>query len=154
MILWNARGLNPKSNQTKVPYLGELSLEDEALFILVTESHLSEDILEAEVHIKDYTIYRADRGNDRSGGGVCIYVQDRFPCSVLHTESNSVCETLIIIIKVTPLNLVLCLIYRPPDCKHNEFLSCVAKVKHTFGDNADLNILLMGFMNFPTIDFF
>lgn len=150
MILWNARGLNPKSNQTKVPYLGELSLEDEALFILVTESQLSEDILEAEVHIKDYTIYRTDRGNDRSGGGVCIYVQDRFPCSVLHTESNSVCETLII--KVTPLNLVLCLIYRPPDCKQYEFLPCVAKIKQTLSENADSKILLMGDMNFPTIN--
>ena len=41
-------------NRTKVPYLGELSLESDPLFICLTETHLSEDILPAEVHINNY----------------------------------------------------------------------------------------------------
>lgn len=154
VVLWNARGLNPKSNQTKVPYLSELCSESQALFMCITESHLTDDILTAEVHIENYDIYRTDRKINKEikskGGGVCIYVKDKFPCSVLFSESNSVCETLIL--KVAHLNLVICGIYRPCDCKQHEFLPCVVKIKQILNENSDCKIILVGDMNFPTIN--
>ena len=114
MLLWNARGLYPKSNQMKVPFLSEFAEQTKPLFICVTESHLSDEILPAEIHIENYTMHRTDRVN-RERGGVGIYVPDRLTCTVLYSKSNSVCKTLIL--NEIELNIVICLIYRPPDCK-------------------------------------
>ena len=57
----NIQGLNPKSNQSKIPYLQDLANDSNAPFICITESHLHEDILDAELQIKNYTLFRSDR---------------------------------------------------------------------------------------------
>ncbi|KAK3886933.1 hypothetical protein Pcinc_008942 [Petrolisthes cinctipes] len=36
----NIQGLYPKSNQSKVPFLNELSIEEDPMFIALTETHL------------------------------------------------------------------------------------------------------------------
>lgn len=141
--------MNPKANQTKVPFLSELSIESKALFMCITETHLSNDEFDAEIHIQNYTIYRTDR-KERDGGGVCIYAQDKLTCSVILSESNTICD--ILILKEQSLNLVVCLIYRPPNCKKVEFLPCVEKIRNILSEHSDCKFLLLGDMNFPTID--
>lgn len=147
--MWNIRGLYPNSNQSKVPFLNELSKESNPLFFCITETHLNADILEAEINIQDYTVARTDRSN-RDGGGVCIYIQDRLTSTVLYTNSNSVCE--ILIVKIISINLVICLVYRPPDCDHQEFLPCLDEIRNILKDHEDSKILLLGDLNMPKIN--
>ena len=59
-------------NKTKVAYLRDLALESNTPFITVTETHLSQDILSAEVAIPGYTIYRSDRTGGRTHGGCAV----------------------------------------------------------------------------------
>ena len=47
-------------------------LDSNALVSALTETHLSPDILDAEVQIEGYTLFRADRIL-RSHGGVAMY---------------------------------------------------------------------------------
>ena len=148
-ILWNIRGVNPKSNQTKVPFLSELADQTNPLFITLIESKLSDEILPAEIYIPNYSIHRTDRAH-REGGGVCLYLQDRFTIKLLYSDSNSVCETLIV--KVISLDLIICSIYRPPDCKKHEFLPCVSAIKDTFVSEKASKLILLGDLNFPMIN--
>lgn len=149
MIMLNINGLYPKSNQTKVPFLCELSKQSKPLFMFIMESHLNADILDADIDIDGYTVTRTDRA-DCDHGGVCIYIQDRLASTVLYTNSNTVCE--ILILKIVSLDLVLCLMYRPPDCKQHELLPCIEKIRNILRNHEDSKIVLLGDMNFPKID--
>ena len=52
-----------KSSETFIPYF------------IITESHLRENIFDAEITIPEYVIYRADR-IARKNGGTAIYVHE------------------------------------------------------------------------------
>ena len=51
-----------QSNKNKVKYLGDTAIESNAAFIALTETHLKPDILDSEVNIKGWSLYRTDRG--------------------------------------------------------------------------------------------
>ena len=79
-----------------------------------------------------------------------MYIQDKLTSTVLYTNTNAVCE--ILIVKVVSINLVICLIYRPPDCKEHEFLPGLDDIRNILRNHETSKILLMGDMNFPKID--
>ena len=112
-IYVNIRGLYPKTNKSKVPYLADLANETNAPFICVTESHLTPEILDAEISIQGYDIFRSDRIG-RSHGGVVTYVRKDLVVKTELKDSNSFCDSLIL--HIPQLNLVLVNIYRPPNC--------------------------------------
>ena len=78
----------------------------------MTETHLSDSVVNAEVNIPGYTLYRSDRVG-RTHGGTCVFVRDDLAAQLLLSHSNSVCESLVV--KVKTLDLILVSIYRPPD---------------------------------------
>lgn len=49
--------------------LQELATEEDIDFMAITETHLSSDILDAEINLENYTIFRADR-KERGGNVV------------------------------------------------------------------------------------
>ena len=73
------------------------------LSIVLTETHLSDNILSAEVNIPGYTLYRSNRVG-RTHGGTCVYLRDDLATQLLLSHSNSVCESLVV--KVKTLDLV------------------------------------------------
>ena len=111
-IYANIRGLNPKSDQTKIPYLADLAKESNSPFICLTETHLNPEILDAEIQIDGYNLFRSDRLN-RSHGGVCIYVRKDLAVKSELKDSNSFCDSLIL--HIPQLNLVITNMYRPPN---------------------------------------
>ena len=70
------------------------------LSIVLTETHMNDDILSAEVSIPGYTLFRSDRVG-RTHGGTCMYVRDNLATQVLLCHSNSVCESLVLKVKNT-----------------------------------------------------
>ncbi len=82
--------------------------------IAVTESHLSDDILDAEVtrEIPGYDILRCDR-LDRSHGGVAAYIRSDLSGDIIEKFSNGACEFLLV--KIHKLKHLCAIIYRPPD---------------------------------------
>ena len=63
-------------NRTEVAYLCDLATESNAPFIAIQETHLTEDILSAELQVPGYTLYRSDRLGGRSHGGCAVYSRD------------------------------------------------------------------------------
>ena len=73
-IFGNTRRLFPKTNQSKVSYYDNLAKEKGSPFICLTESHLTPQVLDAEIQMSGMTIYRTDR-SQREGGGVISYIR-------------------------------------------------------------------------------
>ena len=147
--VWNIRGLYPKRDQTKVPLLGELNDLEEAELMVIMESHLNPNILDSEIQIPHFDIHRTDRTN-RSRGGVMNYVKDTLSSTPILSYSNDVCEVLII--KIQQKDCVVCTIYRPPDCKANEFLPFMDKVSVKLQEHKKSDIIIVGDFNFADID--
>ena len=142
-------------NRTKVAHLSDLATESNAPFIAITETHLTADILTAEVHISGYTMYRSDRLGGRSHGGCAVYCRDDLTVTEISKYSNNFCESQILEIK--ELELVLINIYRPPKSPLNLFQDTIEKVQeaideiHEKENNKSKMILATGDYNFPFI---
>ena len=99
--------------------MNDISKENNAVITSLTESHLHEGILDSEINIKGWTNVRSDRRN-RSGGGVIIYVKEKYTISCEDCYSNLVCES--ICLYINELNIGIITVYRPPNCGNSEFL--------------------------------
>ena len=143
-----------QSNRNKVKYLRDTAVESNAPFLVITETHLKPHILSAEVKIDGYSLYRSDRGPDKSHGGVAIYLRDDLTGQLVVAASNNMCETLAI--KVKTLNLLLIVVYRPPNSTLECFEEAMNICQKAIDDvsNADAkvkDILMMGDFNLPCI---
>ena len=129
-----------------------------ALFMGVTDTWLSEDIMDAEVshNFPGYSLLRADRAGGRQGGGVALYLRDDLTGDTLASyaqvhphRGGSVCELLIV--QIHQLDTVVCIVYRPPDTRLEEFsglLQCLDSTLSTLPSPAP-TVILMGDLNFP-----
>ena len=117
---FNVQGLNPKTVQSKVPYIKERLLDYKQLFMGLTETWLSNHI-EAELHIDGYTLFRQDRNvkrksrYGRDSGGAAIYMKDDMAATFepVVTYSDGKVEVLCIFSQAE--KLFLGVVYRPPD---------------------------------------
>lgn len=76
IITLNVAGLLPYKFRGKVKLLAEMAQVDNALILSLTESHLTENIREAEMYIENYTSFRTDRSGQRKKGGIVTYVNN------------------------------------------------------------------------------
>ncbi|KAG0702385.1 hypothetical protein GWK47_002865 [Chionoecetes opilio] len=127
---------------------------ENACIISLTETHLTEEIREAEIKIPNFVPYRTDRPKQKKKGGVITYVDDHFAArtQVLHSESNLYTESLVLYIK--DLDWVYINIYRPPACPTNKFNDQLTKIREEINSLPPPmpTIMLTGDLNFPFID--
>ena len=116
----NIQGMYKTKLSNKVPMIEEILYESNCLCAILVETHLKEEMFDAEVHIPGYTLYRSDRIN-RIQGGVIIYLKDYLAGSaeVIFKYCNRTVECIAIHIK--SLNMVIVGLYRPPDCTTSLF---------------------------------
>ena len=91
----NMRGLLLKSNRTKPQQLGALLLLKRSLGCIVTESWLTDDVMNPEIGIDGYNIFRTDRSS-RCGGGVCVYMQNDLTVTNELSYSNDMVEVILL----------------------------------------------------------
>ena len=108
----------------------------------VTETWLSTNIFTNEIFPSCYTVLRKDR--DSRGGGVLL----AFKSFLTVTQLTSPNDLEIVSAEIDP-NLLMCLIYRPPNCSDQYNTSLMA---HLNSVDSTQNIVLLGDLNFPDID--
>ena len=147
----NIAGLSTHRFKGKTKLLSEVAQNDNAIIISLTESHLTEDIREAEIHIPKYTHFRTDRSNHRKKGGVVTYVLNNFITEVLFSESNSYTEAHVLYIR--QIETIFINMYRPPACPTNKFVDILTKIESVLDvlPTPTPTIVLSGDLNFPTI---
>ena len=132
--------------------LSEMASTENVMILSITESHLTENIREAEITMKSFTHFRTDRSNQRKKGGVITYVKNHLAAEVIYSESNSFTEAHILYIRT--INMIYINIYRPPACPTNKFLEPLTRIKNILENLPPPmpTIVLAGDLNFPLMN--
>ena len=150
----NIAGLIPYKFRGKVKLLAETAHTDNTLILSLTESHLTQNIKDAEINIDNYTSFRTDRSDNRKKGGIISYIKSRYAAhtKVLLSESNSYTEAQVL--NIVPMNIIYITIYRPPACPTNKFMDPLNKVREILATlpTPMPTIFLTGDLNFPLIN--
>ena len=158
----NIHGLKPKTKDSKVPFINDIAVDKKQIFIALTETWL-QDEKDAEVSIKGYTIFRADRKRERkrrgrNSGGAAIYVRDDIANTFEKTIAFSNGTVELLCIHSRPENLLIANIYRQPDdiigdhrSTAKEFNEAIKKLEKHINDiqTRSPNIILTGDFNLP-----
>ena len=139
-------------------FLFDQAVRNNALFVGVTETWLHSGVLDAEVAhgFPGYSLHRSDRAGGRQGGGVALYLREDLTADTLlsyaqiHPNRNgSVCELLVV--KVHQLDTVVCVLYRPPDTRLEEFSEVLHCLDNTLSSlpTPTPTVILMGDINLP-----
>ena len=133
--------------------LHDLADELNAGIIMLTESHLTGQIRDAEVKINGFDIYRTDRSNFRNGG-VITYVKSslNLGTKLLYSLSHNKIEMLVI--ECFNINSILACIYRPPSADSSSFNFILSELGRVLNENEGerKTIIVAGDFNFPIID--
>lgn len=105
--------LNICSLRNKVTELATILLDNDVHVMAITETHLYEEILNSELAIQGYNIFRLDR--DGNGGGVAFYIQEHIPVKIRRDLWIKGVEALWLQIQIPHLKpIIICCCYRPP----------------------------------------
>jgi hypothetical protein len=157
-LLTNINRLITPSGHSKVRFLHDQAVQHNALFMGVAETWLHEGVLDAEVThaFPGYNLYRSDRAGGHQGGGVALYLREDLTGDILASYSEihplrggSVCELLVV--QVHQIDTVVCVAYRPPDTRIDEFsglLKCLDSTLSILSSPAP-TVIMMGDINLP-----
>ena len=153
----NAQCLSPKATSTtrwKIPYISEHLLNNEYTFVPfmgITETWLKGYITDAQVQVKNYTVFRSDR-DIRKNGGALLYVHNSYIVSDCRVFGDQYCNG--IMLKIDDLNCLAATIYRPPECPTNSFRRVLDEMQAFLEDKQEENceVYVTGDFNLPHLD--
>ena len=137
MFYFNARSLFPKLDELKL-----LCVNHSPDIVCITETWLSHDILDSELNLSGYTLFRLDR--NRHSGGVAIFVKPSFSPSFVSIPSNNL-EFLFISVKLRNRFLYIGTFYRPPSSPHD--ISLLSSILSNLCYSILSNLFLIGDFN-------
>ena len=124
------------------------------LVLTLTESHLHENIDNAEISIDGYTPYRADRiGNIK--GGIIVYIKDNWQSQIEVLDSGSINLIEYLVLYIKKINLIFITVYRSPSSDRQTFSLVMDKINSIIMQKEQNcpSIILNGDFNFPEIKF-
>ena len=121
-------------------------------FLSITETWLKPYILDAQVSIPDYNIFRSDR-RSRIRGGALLYIHESIP--VINSESfdDQICEG---VVCTSSRKRIIASLYRPPKSAHQSFCNLIdfleTYIKKVCSNSPEhYQIIVTGDLNFPDI---
>lgn len=145
--LWytNSNGLRNKINELRIQ-----AESDKYDVICVTETMFNSDILEPEISIQNYNVFRVDR-SEGHGGGSCIYIRNTI--SAEHDTKFKLNDCLSTLITLDSFMITLICIYRSPSLSHDVNCNMIDYLnKYIASQPTDNIIILAGDFNLPDVD--
>ena len=110
---------NTRSLVNKIEDLEVVINENNADIVCITETWLTNNIPDSVVEMKEFSLVRKDRGDDRRGGGVCAYINSSIGFTTIDELNNSSFESLWLYLRPNRLPrgfscLIIGVIYHPP----------------------------------------
>ena len=103
--------ISKKGRNQKIPFLREQCDIEKPYFLAFSETHLRNDIKEAEFNIPLYSHETSNRIN-REGGGVILYINNNLTYKTLISISDEMCS--MVAVHINEINLIVFVVYRPP----------------------------------------
>ncbi len=116
-----------------------------AKIALITETMLNSDILDAEVRIPNFNIFRGDRKALAKGGGSCIYVHNSLSACIIDVNVPDDCVAVKITGTPTPI-IVLC-VYRSPSLNVTESITMANVLDCFFNSIINDEIVIVAFLS-------
>ena len=122
-------------------------------FIAICESWVKPFISDGQLHIDNYSIYRADRESSNNGG-VLLYIHNSITIDISSSFDDDVCSVIICLSKSR--KCIIASVYRPPGADDQSFANVIEFIQ-SFIDkhrNNNLNLystIIFGDFNFPGI---
>ena len=107
--------------------INELATERNAQIICLTESHLNIEILDAEINMSGFIIFRADRLLTTKGG-VIVYINKEIAASAKILKSGSIGLIEYICIYLLEFNLMVITMYRSPDSDSGSLRTAIEEI--------------------------
>ena len=158
IIVINAEGIDPSINSKcgwKLPYFIENHINTSNTFIpaiAMAESWLKPHISNAQIHIKNYQIVRADR-KERDRGGALLFIHEDLPISNQATYDEFYCQA--VICSIQSSNTVIACVYRPPNTPYEsttKLLNFLSGYVQKVSSKEHMDIIITGDLNLPGID--
>ena len=135
----------------KMEELRERLLDEEWDIIGVVETWANANIVDAELELKGFDMFRKDR-QDTRGGGLILYV--RRELKPLEVDISSVFrEQIWCTLQSKPKSLLVGLCYRPPNSSKEINNALLESIEQVITKKREHQLLLMGDFNYPAIDF-
>lgn len=116
----NVQSLVPKFNELK------LFIEQNKFDILaLSETWLNDSVDTKSLMIADFNFVRVDRNTGARGGGVSLYIHNRFRFELLDIPNNSNIEQLFIKIQYNGISFVTAVVYKPPHMPYKLFIDAL-----------------------------
>ena len=133
--------------------LEEMGSEENAGIIALTESHLNEEIRDAEISIKGYEAYRSDRVEYKNGG-VIVYVRSDLNLGVRILLNLSCSKVEVLVLKLERVDTIFITLYRPPDTTVEVFHRVLVRVGEIIEVNGghECPMMLTGDLNMPIVN--
>lgn len=137
----NVRSLLPSFNKIKT-LINNLELD----ILGVSESWLTKNTTDADIHIQNFNFFRVDR--ETRGGGIGVYIRSDVEATVLDVVENKSesFEQQWLLLKINKVKIGLCIFYRPPN--YNA-LTALHQFEDTIADVVPLTdeLIIMGDIN-------
>lgn len=85
--------------------------------ICLTESKINQEVQNSSIAINGFHCYRNDRPRNK-GGGVCVYIKRSISGKVISCVNEPNFEVLFLELNINSVNILLCVVYRPPKAKN------------------------------------
>lgn len=120
-----------------------------AKIICITETHLDPTILDSEILLDNFKIFRKDRNNGKKFGGSCVFVHKSIFAEYL--EHFDAPDTVGINLKLNENLIKLVCIYRSQNLSNVEQNQLISQVEN-LKVNCSEDLLLIGDFNFPNVN--
>ena len=131
----------------------DIATAEKALILSFTESHLNDNIVDAEINIENYSMYRGDRIEGIKKGGVLVYIRNDLAASAKTVCYGSIGLIEYVCIYIVEKNLMIITIYRSPQSKSDDFKNVINKIDDCIKCLAPIYPVMIfnGDFNFPNI---
>jgi hypothetical protein len=142
---------NALSLYNKLDELRVRILERKPHIVAITETWLTPAIIDSEIHIPGYQIFRRDR-EERNGGGILVYTVEKISAMKVASAPNIAGQlellVLKLIVKSSP-NLTVALVYRPPNQESLQDDLLIAELRRYC---TQPEFIAIGDFNAPSVD--
>ena len=141
---------NANALTNKVSELSVISKNPAVGILCACETHFTKDLLDAELAIPNFELFREDRAIGKKGGGSAIYVRKDFHAEKLDWFKDT--DTIALKIKLPSCELYVICMYRSTAFKTIEENEKLLSQISCIPTDCDKNILIVGDLNLPDVD--